>query len=430
MIGPGLPHDRPPLSKRALATGRLPLLADASAARRARHRPRRRRRDARSTSTAGASSCSPPVRGDPLVLEAPTLVWATGLRYPKPPVPGLEPARREHHGRRARLARAAACTTRRSACRRDRRRPDRHRDGGDAGRGPRGDAARHARPPARAVPAARLRRGSCDARTSSASRFARAVPDRVGACRAATAAPSCAPRRTATCHCDVVVSAAGFRSSLPPELAGADPPRARPSPPTRRCASWATTTCGRAATACRSRTRAAAGSPSRTGITRSGAGGTSPTAILGSRDPYVRDPYFFSDIGPLRIQQVGLGDAAPSSGPTRTGWSSAATRRARQPACSCSTHPRASREARELVGAALPDTRHARRRAPHARPRSSSTPTSASARASASRLDPEAIELDENGIAHMLIAELDEQRAKKICDVCPVGALSIAALQA
>ena len=27
-------------------------------------------------------------------------------------------------------------------------------------------------------------------------------------------------------------------------------------------------------------------------------------------------------------------------------------------------------------------------------------------------------------------AELDEQRAKKICDVCPTGALSIAALQA
>src|SRR4249920_2814511 len=30
MIGPGLPHDRPPLSKRALLTGRVPLLADAA----------------------------------------------------------------------------------------------------------------------------------------------------------------------------------------------------------------------------------------------------------------------------------------------------------------------------------------------------------------------------------------------------------------
>ena len=30
MIGPGLPHDRPPLSKRSLLTGRVPLLADAA----------------------------------------------------------------------------------------------------------------------------------------------------------------------------------------------------------------------------------------------------------------------------------------------------------------------------------------------------------------------------------------------------------------
>ena len=31
-------------------------------------------------------------------------------------------------------------------------------------------------------------------------------------------------------------------------------------------------------------------------------------SIMGSNAPYVRDPYFFSDIGPLRIQQVGLPD--------------------------------------------------------------------------------------------------------------------------
>src|SRR5579871_4800766 len=29
MVGPGLPHDRPPLSKRSLLTGRVPVLADA-----------------------------------------------------------------------------------------------------------------------------------------------------------------------------------------------------------------------------------------------------------------------------------------------------------------------------------------------------------------------------------------------------------------
>ena len=42
-------------------------------------------------------------------------------------------------------------------------------------------------------------------------------------------------------------------------------------------------------------------------------------------------------------------------------------------------------------------------------------------------LDPEAIELDDRGVATMLVAELDEQRARKLCDICPVGALSIAA---
>lgn len=39
--------------------------------------------------------------------------------------------------------------------------------------------------------------------------------------------------------------------------------------------------------------------------------------------------------------------------------------------------------------------------------------------------DPDAIELDDTGCARVLIAELDEERAGNLCDVCPVGALSI-----
>ena len=39
--------------------------------------------------------------------------------------------------------------------------------------------------------------------------------------------------------------------------------------------------------------------------------------------------------------------------------------------------------------------------------------------------DPEAIELDDTGCARVLIAELDEERAGNLCDVGPVGALSI-----
>jgi ferredoxin len=41
-------------------------------------------------------------------------------------------------------------------------------------------------------------------------------------------------------------------------------------------------------------------------------------------------------------------------------------------------------------------------------------------------LDPEVIELDEHATARMIVSELDEERAKQLCAVCPVGALSIA----
>lgn len=41
-------------------------------------------------------------------------------------------------------------------------------------------------------------------------------------------------------------------------------------------------------------------------------------------------------------------------------------------------------------------------------------------------VDPDAVELDEAGIARVLIDDLDEVRAVRICDSCPVSALSIA----
>jgi ferredoxin len=41
-------------------------------------------------------------------------------------------------------------------------------------------------------------------------------------------------------------------------------------------------------------------------------------------------------------------------------------------------------------------------------------------------LDPETVELDEHGTARLLVPELEEERAKLLCDVCPTGALSIA----
>jgi ferredoxin len=40
-------------------------------------------------------------------------------------------------------------------------------------------------------------------------------------------------------------------------------------------------------------------------------------------------------------------------------------------------------------------------------------------------LDPDAIELDEQGVAHIRIVELDADRANDLVDACPVGALSV-----
>lgn len=40
-------------------------------------------------------------------------------------------------------------------------------------------------------------------------------------------------------------------------------------------------------------------------------------------------------------------------------------------------------------------------------------------------LDPESIELDEQGTARLRVAELEQGRAEELCDTCPVGALSI-----
>ncbi len=41
-------------------------------------------------------------------------------------------------------------------------------------------------------------------------------------------------------------------------------------------------------------------------------------------------------------------------------------------------------------------------------------------------LDPDAIELDAQGIAEVIVPELEEERAKELCEACPVGAISIA----
>ena len=40
-------------------------------------------------------------------------------------------------------------------------------------------------------------------------------------------------------------------------------------------------------------------------------------------------------------------------------------------------------------------------------------------------IDPDAVELDNQGSAHLLIDQLEEERARRLCDACPMSAISI-----
>lgn len=86
LIGPGLPVDRPPLTKRALATGVPTLLCDEQ---RLAERGIGRLDGLVLEADLGAGRLR--VEGD-LEVEAESIVLATGLRYPPPPVPGIEAA--------------------------------------------------------------------------------------------------------------------------------------------------------------------------------------------------------------------------------------------------------------------------------------------------------------------------------------------------
>jgi 3-phenylpropionate/trans-cinnamate dioxygenase ferredoxin reductase subunit len=153
-------------------------------------------------------------------------------------------------------------------------------------------------------------------------------------------------------ECDVVVSAAGFRTSLLPELAGADARALTLAADEQlrvvgRERFWA---CGD----CVSFPHPRFG---RIGIPHWDnalwSGRHVAESILGSDAAYVRDPYFFSDVGPLRIQQVGLVDAAVAWR-DQDGLAIGCDRHG-APACVLLMNaPARLIEARELVAAAVP----------------------------------------------------------------------------
>jgi 3-phenylpropionate/trans-cinnamate dioxygenase ferredoxin reductase subunit len=304
LIGPGLPHDRPPLSKRALLTGRVPLLADTAqlvergiehidgvvtACDLDRHR----------------LVVSRSVDGGQLELDAPTFVWATGLRYPKPPVPGFEQAEEN--------TTAAGLVSLLQHLANPRRRVI------VVGAGLIGTETAATLAAAHEVTLVDMLDRPLARFLTHVSDLARAALDELGvrflgSCKIDSASidADSAIVHTSThgdLHCDVVVSAAGFRSSLPAELVGPDT-RALTLPADDRLRVighervWA---CGDSVSFPHPRW-------GRIGIPHwehaLWSGRHVAESILGSTVPYVRDPYFFSDIGPLRIQQLGLADAA------------------------------------------------------------------------------------------------------------------------
>ncbi len=224
--------------------------------------------------------------------------------------------------------------------------------------------------------------------------------------------------------CDVLVSAAGFRSSLLPELAGPDPRTLTLAADEQLrvlghdglwacgdCVSFPHPRWGRIAI------------PHWDHALWSGR--HVAEAILGSTSPYVREPYFFSDIGSLRIQQVGVADAAVEWSEDG-GLASDSTRQARPPAWFCSTR-RHGCARRASFSQARPDSPSPSNRRRHLMSvRLIVDPDTCIGSAECVALDPEAIELDEAGLARVLVLELDEERAASICNACPVGALSVA----
>jgi 3-phenylpropionate/trans-cinnamate dioxygenase ferredoxin reductase component len=304
MIGPGLPHDRPPLSKRSLLTGKLPLLADEQSL-----------VDRGITHIDGLAThidlakrtvtVQPSAGGLPVTVETPRIVWATGLRYPRPPVPGLESADENSNavglrslvgklrqpGRRVVVVGAGLIGTETAATL----------------------AADHRvtlldmvdRPLARFLPQASDAAGATLERLGVRFR---------GLCMidSAEAGEDGWVIHTSThgdLDCDVVISAAGISSSLPAEFSIGTPwPLTLAADETLQVLGhenlWACGDCvsfphprwGRLAI------------PHWDHAVWSGR--HVADSIMGSPVAYARDPYFFSDVGPTRIQQVGLADRA------------------------------------------------------------------------------------------------------------------------
>ena len=237
-------------------------------------------------------------------VEFERLVWATGPAH-RPAAVARHRAGRPERRRGIDRGRAATARAGRPPGRRDRRRPDRMRDRRDAR--PAATASRsleRADAAARAPACAGARRGRAGARRARRARSRRLCDRRASTVPAQAA--SCAPPPTATWRPTSCWWPPESRPTLPPALGGG-----RTVDTDERLAVpgadgvWA---CGDVAAFPHPRFGRIA-DPALGQRPRRRAH-TPPTPSWARPRPYVRDPYWFSDIGPLRIQQVGLAPAA------------------------------------------------------------------------------------------------------------------------
>jgi NADPH-dependent 2,4-dienoyl-CoA reductase/sulfur reductase-like enzyme len=297
LVGPGLPCDRPPLSKRALVRRAAPYMTTAEGLAQAgiRHVDgwavdldlARRRLGVRSAA-----------RGELQEHAFEELVWATGLRLRRPPIPGIgiahqnaDPAgleellpRLERPGRRVAVIGAGLIGTETAATL---------------------AAAHRVTLIERAdLPLGRLHQAVGEAARDVLATLGVAFAGGCGLERIVPV-PGGSQLIETSSHgriaVDVVISAAGVASTLP-DVLGAGP---TVDTDERLAVAgldgvWA---CGD--TAAFPHPRFGRIAIPHWDNARAG-GDHVARAILGSTAPFVRDPYWFSDIGPLRVQQVGF----------------------------------------------------------------------------------------------------------------------------
>jgi NADPH-dependent 2,4-dienoyl-CoA reductase/sulfur reductase-like enzyme len=301
LVGPGIPCDRPPLSKRALERGSLPYLTtpERLAAAGIDHL------DGLATGldlTRRSFSFRPVAGGDEHVVEFGPLVWATGLAVGRPPVPGIETTdqnavpsgaqavfpRLAGEGRRVVVIGAGliGCETAATLARRHR-------------------VTLLERAPRPLDRLAECVRGAAEVALEQTGVALLTGCDVEQVEQTAAGARLVHTSTHGVIAADVVLAATGVGATLPPALGGGR------SIDTDSCLAvsglervWA---CGDVAAFPHPRFGRIA-VPHWDHAQASGA--HAADAVLGGTTAYARDPYWFSDIGPLRIQQVGLADAA------------------------------------------------------------------------------------------------------------------------